>query len=168
VLVYHPMYDPYHCALRLASILADCALPEIEWERLRLLDFYVTFPHLLTSIRLPQELRSKKRALRSVPIPYESLPTPKRLFFQLGIIQDIAAKLLAAGGILDRGAFLNGRILLPKADLPLTFRELMNSLRFRSSDWYALVTEELSRIALYGRNGLKERSGLMEFRHDAV
>ena len=162
------MYDPYHCALRLASILVDCPLPEIEWERLRLLDFYVTFPHLLTSLRLPQALRSRKGGLRSVPAPYESLPTPKRLFFQLCTIQDTAAKLLAAGGILDRGAFLNGRIALATGELPSQLGELLKSLQFRSSEWYALVTQELSRVPLYGRNGLKDRSGLMEFRHDPV
>lgn len=168
MLVYHPMFDPYHAALRMACVLMDLERSEIEWDRLRLMDFYVVFPHLLSSVRLPQELRAYRKLLNSIPQPYEEFPGAGKLFFQLSVIQETGARLLVAGGLLDAASLIGGQAkLIRSATLP-RLRELGEKLSFRGSAWYEFLMKQISRMPLGGRNGLKERSGLMEFRHDPV
>ncbi len=168
MLVYHPMFDPHHCALRLLSISIDSGLANMEWDRLRILDFFVTFPHLLKTVRLPTEFRSVKTVFKSLPAPYESLPSPAKLFFQLGGIQDPAARVLAASGFFDRDEFVRGVMQVVRTAAIAGIEHLTTQLSHRSSVWYSFITKEFSRFPLNGVNGLKDRSGLLEFRHDPV
>jgi hypothetical protein len=55
MLVYHPMYDPYHAAARIAFLVQDCGRAILEWDRARILDFFTLFPHLLQRLKLPKE-----------------------------------------------------------------------------------------------------------------
>lgn len=140
----------------------------LEWDRLKVLDFFTTFPHLLTTFRLPQEMRGSRAALRAVPQPYEVLPSRTRLFFQLNEIQVAAARLLVGGGMFDRECFQHGEVRLSAGEKARGLRDAMQRAEFRAASWYEVLTKQLCTIPLNGRNGLKERSGLMEFRHDAV
>lgn len=162
------MFDAYHCALRLASIAADCDLEAIEWDRMRILDFFAACPHLLKTIRLPVELRSRKRILKTVREPYESFPSTARLFFQLGEIQATAARLLVASGVFARDAMLTGLVELGEGEHRPVLGHITEQAQFRSSEWYRFITKDLCKLPLQGKDGLKERSGVMEFRHDPV
>lgn len=168
MLLYHPMLDPYHCAFRLSCIASDCAAIPLEWDRLKVLDFFATFPHLLNTFRLPQEMRSSRSALRSAPPPYEVLPSRTRLFFQLNEIQVAAARLLVGGGMFDRQCFQDGVVKLTSAGQESRLTKIIEHAGLRTAAWYQVLTKQLCAIPLNGRNGLKERSGLMEFRHDAT
>jgi len=161
------MFDTYHCALRISCIAFDSGENEIEWDRLRLLDFYVTFPHLLRKMRMPKEFMAERSALKEVLDPYESLPSPAKLFFQLGEIESAAAKLLAAGGFIDRDSLLRGAVVLQPTSKH-RLQDLLAPLQFRNSRWYALVVNKLAHYPMHGHDGLKNRSGLMEYRHDAA
>ena len=168
VLLYHPMLDPYHCALRVLGLLSDAEMQQIEWDRLRLLDFLIVFPHTLKQMRLPSEYRSRRSALRSVPEPYELLPNMTRLFYQVSELQTGGVRLLAASELIGKEALEHGhiRISVHKDDQVQALATAMNELHYRSEDWYAFVIECLVRYPLNGRGGLKERTGLMEHRHD--
>lgn len=166
MLVYHPMYDAYHCALRIAHLACDSVLAQMQWEQVRLLDFYVTFPHLLSQVRLLQQDVGVRRKLRQVPQPYEELPNPSRLFFQLNPIQERAVRLLAAGGVLDRGRLASGFVVVSGQELPKEVAKLGESLSYRAQSWYEFLTSQLVKYPVNGPDGLKARSGLMEFRHD--
>jgi hypothetical protein len=169
VLIYHPMFDPYHCALRFSCILTDSQKPNMEWDRLRLLDFFVTFPHLLSRIRLPRALTSRRGQLRDVPEPYERLPASHRLFFQLNEIQVPAARVLGAKNIFNQEALKNGSVVVTNpAELAIQVNSIKAPLAFRSAACYPFVIKELAELTLNGRDGLKDRSGVMEFRHDAI
>jgi hypothetical protein len=164
MLVYHPMFDPYHCAVRVACIAVDSEIKAIEWDRLRLLDFFVTFPHLLKTIRIPQELRASRAMLKRVPEPYESLPSPSRLFFQLSEIQATAVRMLVASGFLSPDSFRVGQIELCKTQRRQELARVLEGVSFRTSEWYRFLVGELTRFPLKGKDGF----GLMEFRHDSV
>jgi hypothetical protein len=168
MLIYHPMFDPYHGALRLVATLMDSGQGQMEWERLRLLDYLVVFPHRLLTLKLPQQLRSAKSLFKSIPQPYENFPSAPQLFFQLGEIQESAGRLLVGRDLLDRNAILNGTAQLIESDALSRVQELVQRLSHRSADWYKFVVEQLRDLPLQGKNGLKERSGVMEFRHDPV
>lgn len=165
MIIYHPMFDPYHCALRMCYTIKDSEITEMEWDRLRLLDFYVMFPHLIAAIRLPRELRSS-RAMLKLSLPYESYPEPTRLFLQLSVIQDTSVRLLAAGGLIHPESLEMGNVAATDNDLRGQLDELGKSLSYRDSEWYSVLIKRIGKLPLNGKNGLKERTGLMEFRHD--
>ena len=168
MLLYHPMLDPYHCALRVLSLLSDSNVRKLEWDRLRLLDFLVAFPHTLRKMRLPREYLSKRSVLRAVPEPYESLPNTTRLFYQISEIQTAGIRLLAAAELI-RNDLIEHEVIHMTRNVDEQHEALataMQELRYRSDPWYAFVTECLVAYPLNGRGGLKERTGLMEHRHD--
>lgn len=167
VLLYHPILDPYHCALRALSLLSDSGVEEIEWERFRLLDFLIAFPQTLCRMRLPREYLSRRASLRAVPEPYEQLPNVTRVFYQISEVQAAAMRLLAAAELINRDSLRKGKVSAIKCpNLAPGLSDAMQELRFRSEDWYKFVTECLVTYPLNGNGGLKERTGLMEHRHD--
>ena len=166
MLIYHPMLDPYHCCLRMLSVLCDSEVPTLEWDRIRLIDFFVTFPHLLGTIRFPNELRRYRKQMTSIPEPFEMLPSAPRLFYQMGELQSVAAGLLTARGYVD--AVDDGHSLktVDVVACKSMLAEMGKGSGFRTADWYGFLVDELTKLPLHGPNGLKARSGLLEYRHD--
>lgn len=163
------MLDPYYCALRVLALLSDSHRRQLEWDRLRLLDFLIAFPHILKKMRLPRKYLFKRGVLRSVPEPYESLPNTTRLFYQISEIQAAGVRLLAAGELIRDDLIEHGEVHVTSRvdEQQLALTTAMQELHYRSDAWYDFVTECLVGYPLNGRGGLKERTGLMEHRHDA-
>ena len=115
MLLYHPMLDPYHCSLRAFSLLTDSDVGQLEWERLRLLDFLIAFPHSLKEMRVPIEFRSRRVSLKAVPEPYETLPNLTRVFYQVSEIQAAGMRLLVAAELVEKSALENGIVRARKA-----------------------------------------------------
>lgn len=168
MLVYNPIYDTNHCILRLLCILKDIYIKDIEINHLKLLDFYVLFPSLLKKIRFSSNLRSKRQIATNVPEPYEDISNPKRLFFNLGHIQDLSLRSLISIKFINREDFIRDRIALNTETLSSEILNLIEEQGFRNEEWYQIIIEDLSEMNLYGRDGLKSRSGLMEYRHDSL
>lgn len=162
MLAYHPVIDANHCAFRIVTLLTDIKHDPVLWDHLKLLDFYLVFPHLLSAVRLPHGM---KKQVRWGTNPYEEVINPQRLMFELGSIQEQTARSLVAKGILDRDAFVAGKASLLR---PEVLASVHSDTDFRSTDWYRLITDQLATMRLDGRDGLKARTGLMEFRYDAV
>ncbi len=169
MLLYHPMLDPYHCALRVLTLLSDADINEIDWDRLRLLDFFIVFPHTLRCMRIPAKYRSKRAILASVPNPYENLPNMTRLFYQVSEIQEAGVRLLAAAELISKQSFKRGQICVAKHNdaQASALVAAMQKLHYRDEEWYDFVTRCLISYPLNGHGGLKERTGLMEHRHDS-
>lgn len=168
MLIYHPIGDPYHCIYRLLSVLLNLSVQRIEWEKLRILDFYMLFPHLLQDVKLPAELRGARSQLNKIMNPYEVLPSPKRLMFELSKIQDNAVKSLVAKGIVDRTEFVQEIVLLNSFIIPQKLKTHISSQQQKNEYWYKFLTSNFASIPLMGEKGLKERTGLMEYRYDII
>ena len=168
MLLYHPLLDSYHCALRTLSLISDSDIDQIEWDRLRLLDLLIVFPHTLREMRVPAPFVSWKITLKEVPEPYETLPKLTRVFYQVAEIQLEAMRLLAASGLIERVALQEGhiRIIKPSGPQERALEAATSKLRHRSERWYRYIVECLVSYPLNGSGGLKERTGLMEHRHD--
>jgi hypothetical protein len=52
--------------------------------------------------------------------------------------------------------------------LPQEVLSLINESTFRKTEWYQALVNIISNIPLKGSGGLKDRSGLMEYRYDNV
>src|SRR5260370_39986175 len=107
------------------------------------MDFFVTFPHQLAQMKLPAEFRARKKMLNEIPKPYETLPSPARLFFQLGEIQEAAARVLAVKNFIDGEALLEGTVSIPKSAVLQPIGQICELLKYPSNAWYGVVVEGL-------------------------
>lgn len=167
-LTYHPLHDPYHCVFRLATILSY-SQKRVEIDSLRIFDFLLIFEHLIPEMRWTRELRSemRKRSLDKARAPYVKLPGKKLLFRELTQIQNVALSHMVGRGLIDKDDFLDGFALLRgKPESPMG--EKLNAFAEEKSAVLSFFSMIAQAIPARGIDGLKDRTGLMEYRYDAV
>lgn len=168
MLTYHPIHDPSHCIFRLLCLMNDIKKEEVSWEQLKILDFYVLFPHFISDMRMPKELSGYRKMLKNISKPYENLPATSRLMFELGKIQERTINSMVAKGLVEKDVFLSGHI---KVRFPMIPKKIITSIedaKFRKEEWYSFLTNLLVQIPTKGKDGIKDRTGLMEYRYDDV
>ncbi len=167
MLVYHPIHDVNHCLYRMLLVLEASVHKSFEWDTFKLMNFYLVFPHLLKEIKpFPVALNSYRKTIKEIPESYVEVANPKRTLFDLAGLQHMAANHLAAKSIINLD-FQSTNKLKPE-DYSLS-RELNQSIEsdpIRNEPWFKLIIDELPLLDLRGKNGLKKRSGLMEFQYD--
>jgi hypothetical protein len=167
MLIYHPAFDASHCLYRLLTILMGVKGNSVSWERLRVLDFFYLFPSHLKKINpWPVPIKAYKSKLKNISDQFEDISNPARIFFDLKEFQRSAILELVAKGIIDRTDFENGLITLNKSLLPDDFIEFVMNDEFVKSEAYEVISNALPSIEFNGASGLKNRSGLMEYRYD--
>ena len=167
MLAYHPAFDANHCAYRFLHILYSSTAEKIEWETLRMADFYYLFPHLLKSIKpLPKGLSLGRKYFVKIPDPYENVPNPKRLMFDLRDIQNSTIASLIAKSIVNKERFSRGEVSLIIEHLPELLVESFNNNPISDENWFKLFSKEIALVDLLGNKGFKARSKLMEYRYD--
>lgn len=168
MLTYHPIHDPSHCIFRMLCLFEDLGEEKNHIELIRILDFFVLFPYTVASMSLPRELSDAKKIFKEIEQPYENLPTPSRLMFELSAIQDQALKSLMAKGIVDNAELSAGFFSVRKTIVPVEITKLITESTFRKAEWYKTLLGRIAKLPLKGKGGLKDRSGLMEYRYDTV
>lgn len=166
MLIYHPAFDPHHCAFRLLS-LTDVRR-ELEFVRARILDFYLCFPAEVASVQVPQSFIEIKRAARAIKNPYRGPVSSLRTFREMEAIQSVAARLIASAGLFDAESLETGWIRRTDQEPP---PELANSLRMYLNgleDVQKYIASSMVDIPLLGVGGLKQRTGLLEYRYDVA
>lgn len=165
MLIYNQTFDIYHCAFRI--LLSLSVLPEKEYPLgfIRLIDFYVLFPHMVSEVRLPAKYKSLKSRLKSSQNSYNDIPSPKRLFNDLYNIQIQCINFLSSLGLIDRVKVIEKKILKSNTDIPSDIAELIEN-EISNNESLRQIINSLSEIPYSGTNGLKSRTGLMEYRYD--
>lgn len=168
MLLYHPATDFYHCWMRFASVLCECGKDGAEFERIRIIDFFLCFPLEICECKLPSTHSAKLRnKVKQIPKSYEDHNSVRQAFAQMGKIQRQVAMDMVAKGIVQPERYREG-ILTPSLVPPAC--ELLQSAaqewEARNQEWHQLAVNVLLSIPLNGKDGLKSRSGLMEFRYD--
>lgn len=167
MLAYHPAFDANHCAYRFIHILKSSQADFLEWDKLCLADFYYLFPHLLKAISpLPIGLSKGKKFFKIIDDPYEKVPNPKRLMFDLKDIQNSTISSLIAKQIIDRDLFEKGFVALIDSSVPEQLLENFKNNPITNEGWFEILSTEIKNIEISGKKGLKFRSGLMEYRYD--
>lgn len=169
MITYHPAIDVNHAAFRIVKLTMDLTegSDSPSYSLLQLLDFYVSFPSLIDRIRLPQNLRRIWRSLEKPKQPYENIGSPKTLFFGLGHIQKAAMRALISKGILEKSTFVAGRLRIAhNTTIPDAVNAAFADAERAWRPFYGFLVDSLSAVSLDGKDGLKARTGLMEFRYD--
>lgn len=166
MLIYHPAFDAYHCILRMLAILNISN--DIEVERARILDFYITFPSAASKIKMPIDLKFLKPEARGHANIYRDPINPRATFKDMQHIQEAAIKTLAATNIICKQGLKRGNMIMvdnsPHSDLT----ELVALFIDRMSPFIHILIQELALIPLRGESGLKHRTNLMEYRYDTI
>jgi hypothetical protein len=169
ILAYHQIYDTYHTAFRVASILSLADGGTLPRDQLRLVDFLSVFPAVATRIRLPASHRWLRTEYRKYENKYFDPPDPRLVFWQVEHVFHAAYNTLA-GTNEDSGAeglavseFDSGRITALAAGIDEVLAGDNESIRV-----YIKVAKALLEIPFAGENGLKNRSKLMRWQHDSA
>lgn len=164
MIIYHPYQDINHCIYRLLSILIKMNEP-ISINKLRILDFYYLFPSQLKNIdKWPRKNSNNYKLVQNkIKDSYEIILNPKKLFFSMKEIQYTAISNLISLEIIKNDMEY---IVLQKDFLPNSFIKLYDRDPYNHSSIYNLIINEASKLDISGKNGLKRKSGLMEFQYD--
>jgi hypothetical protein len=167
MLLYHPVEDSNHCCYRLIRLLYSADEAYVSLINLFICDFYSLFPGRLKNIqRWPRAKSAAWRELRSIGDEYEEMLNPQRVFFQLNALQVAAISHLHSQGVIGFKTSSDHEVSLNIESLPAEFLKTLDEDGARSTAWFVLVAHELLKMEPLGANGLKSRTGLMEYVYD--
>lgn len=164
MLIYHPAYDAYHCIFRMIALIDH--VNEIEVDKARILDFYLIFPALISEIRMPHNYSGIKKEAKKYSNEYRNPISIIATFRDMYEIQMAAIRCLAATGLIEIEPLETGVIKRTDKPIPdgllLSMRDFLNA----KEDIHTFIISKLSQFHLTGKDGLKDRTNLMEFRYD--
>ena len=163
MLIYHPAYDAYHCVFR--ALLITDSVKVVEVAKLRILDFFMCFPAELRRVRLPKEHLEARKMATELRNEYHGPVSMKQAFRDMEHIQLAAFRTLAASQLLDAGEFASGLVRRTEVVVPTDLIERLASAKANSTV-LSYITQKLADLPLQGIDGLKHRTGLMEYRYD--
>lgn len=166
MLVYHPVSDAYHCVFRLLAILD--LRSSLEVDLLRILDFVLCFPSVAGEFRMPQNMAALRRDAKAQMNVYRSPLNAKTMFLNLRPTHDGALACLASSGFLVPDELQHGRAVRTVHSLPTNLQERCKGFQRAESVFFSQLMPAFLSLPLHGANGLKDRSGLMEYRYDNV
>jgi hypothetical protein len=168
MLIYHPVFDVYHCIFRMLQLIVKMQSGEVEVEKIRIWDYYLTFPHEIVKISFPREYLEYKKFFKEINNPYENILGTKRTFDKMQSIQMTALKSLASYNFIDTKKLDKGLVSRLDFELSSELFTQINDLSPREKNIIELLTKVFYDIPLLGENGLKYRTGLLNFKYDNV
>lgn len=164
MLVYHPAYDAYHCLFRMMAIMERVG--EVEIDKLKMLDFYILFPSLLSRVRMPRQFSKIKKNAERAHNEYHDPLNPGMTFKEMRHIQDAAIKCMLAAGYISQEDFTNGYVVRTDKKLPEKLSFDMRDFLDKKEPFSTFIIQKLANFHLTGPDGLKSRTQLMEHRYD--
>lgn len=166
MLVYHPAFDIYNCVFRMLQLITSMKQSEVELDRLRIWDFYLTFPNEARKISYPRDLSELKKIFKAKQQnPYEDLIDPKRIIERMKAYQISALRSIASYGLIDSKLLSKNIVSRTDKEIPKELLDRFSDLNIEKSNIIKLITG-FKDLPLYGKKGLKDRTGLIEFRYD--
>ena len=166
MLVYHPAFDIYNCVFRMLQLMTSMKQNEVELDRLRIWDFYLTFPNEARKISYPADLSELKKIFKTKQEnPYEDLIDPKRIIERMKPYQVSALRCLASYGLIDSKMLAKNIVKRTDKEIPIEILSKFSELTVEKSNIIKLIVG-FRELPLYGKMGLKYRTGLIEFKYD--
>lgn len=167
MLIYHPAEDSNHCAYRIIRLLSKISTGTIPQATLMICDFYSLFPgHLKNISGWPRANSKSWKTIHGIPDEYEDVLNVRRIFFRLKDIQLAAISYLCAKEVISVSSSIDKQVGLNERAVPEHIWETLDHDEYYKSNWFSLLATDLAKMNLYGKSGLKSKSGLMEFLYD--
>lgn len=170
-LTFEPALDPFHAIFRLLrlrpSLMKVGPLPR---DQVRILDFYLLFPYRAVDIRLtPQHRKYRKLASQYESVrPYGDQPEDSALLKRMEPMQLAALDTLAGHNLIDFERWRLGEVRITTAQVPEDLAGRVEAANKHDSELMDFLDTLGSAYQLTGPGGLKDRTGLLEYRYDAV
>lgn len=167
MLIYHPAFDASHCAfriLKLFNILKD--IETLETDRIKIIDFYIVFPKTMKYIKYPKTIDSKlvRKELALINDTYRPCRNPFLISKKMSIIQEKVLQILVTNEYLSFSSSANSYGKGQKFnELAITDKLFEKSLK---SETESMLLQFLLKHPINNKDGLKDRTSLMEFRYD--
>ncbi|HBP30938.1 MAG TPA: hypothetical protein DD666_16160 [Advenella kashmirensis] len=166
MLIYHPVYDAYHCVFRMLTLAEH--LKNLEVDKARLLDFYLVFPGAMESIRLSGGLKPLRKIAKNLANEYRDPVSNLSTFREMRHIQEAALKSIAASGLIDIDRYKTGYVDRTAQPIPGAIEAKIQEFMSSNLIIKDAVLNKLAKMPLLGTDGLKHRSKLLEYRYDVV
>uniref|UniRef100_UPI0040495B0E ABC-three component system middle component 5 n=1 Tax=Fulvivirga sp. TaxID=1931237 RepID=UPI0040495B0E len=172
MIVYNQAFDLYHTIFRLLHFLKKFENDEIiETERIRIWDFYLLFPSKIHEIRLKQgesDIRKlRKEFIKDSNNPYERITENRKIFEKIKPYQLAALNCIASYGIIEKSFLNQQRITIINKSILDEFVNNFEELTPKERNVIALMTSHFNQVSLFGTDGLKNRTNLIESKYDA-
>lgn len=172
MIVYNQALDLYHTIFRLLHFLNKFENETvIEVERLRIWDFYLLFPSKIHEIRLKQnesDIRKLRRQfIKDSKNPYDQISDNRKIFEKIKPYQLAALNSIASYGIIEKSFLSQQRISIINKKILSDFVTNFEELPAKERNVIALMTSHFNQISLFGTDGLKQRTNLLESKYDA-
>lgn len=168
MLTYQPQNDIYYGIFRFLSILTRDSSKEYNVDLFKILDFYFLFPNFIPDIRVTSELLKDKNKFKLYKNAYAIEGNQKQIFHKLNKIQDKIIEILVTKNILNIAKIKIDIISLnPNTDIPFFLLQQIEAKNHENYNLLEFLTK-LYTLPFYGEDGLKDRTGLMEYRYDGV
>lgn len=165
-LVYHPAFDPYQSVVRIMQILLAAENP-VERQMLKILEFYLLFPEKIKTIRLSRQLRAHLKFIKAEPrYPYDRLPQPVLLYNRMEPSFEAALQTLISHRIIL--SLSSGAVELNQDVHGLRLQKIAQQRNDREVNLVSFIVRMAEEFESLGTDGIKDRSGLAEFRYDAI
>jgi len=165
---YHPAFDAYHATLRLLQIVHFNPLQFFEYDRLRIIDFYYTFPQQIKFIRLPKKHSKEQKRVAADPNQYHFSGTTPIVFSNMAPWQGAAIRLLRTKNLIDPSALRERDLVVVASELPPILRELVSIRSASTKARLSFLINVLGEFPLRGKDGLKDRTGLLNYKYDSI
>lgn len=172
MIIYNQAFDLYHCIFRLLNFLNRFNPGDIiEVDKLRIWDFYFLFPNKVHDIRLKKSecdiKRLKKEYIKQTNNPYEIIFEERKIFEKLKPYQLSALNCIASYGIVNKEMLTQQRVTIENKELLNEYISKFGELSPKEKNVISLMTLHFYDISLFGKDGLKSRTNLMESKYDA-
>jgi hypothetical protein len=165
MILYHPFDDVYHCLCRILLLISQLPSEEHDLKKIQILDFYFLFPGLIKKIRWPKELNVHRQYIMGISNHYSEITNQKSIIIHLEHQVNDVIRYMAAYDLIDVDKIKNNLILKKnKEKYKLILEQIVNY----DSGLLDFIVKVLARIPLNGKDGLKSRTGLFEYRYDDV
>jgi hypothetical protein len=170
-LTYNEAFDPYHAVFRIIRLGSVCLQDrKISFDMLRILDFYLLFPFRIQGMSLLSEDIAWRSISKSYSwmTPYGGMPDDRVVFNRMEPFQRAAMTSLVKAGYVASQEWARDEILFLAVSLPKSINARVKSSNSRMEEITEILCGIRDRYPLLGKNGLKDRSKLMEYRYDPV
>ena len=140
----------------------------IEADKLRILDFYLCFPSEIKEIRLTRGYGDARKLARTLTNKYHGPVNRKLVFRDMKHIQLAAFRTIAASRLANAEEYEAGLIHRTEINFPDELEAALQMAAKNQESILNFITGTLAEIPLHGNNGLKHRTGLMEYRYDVA
>jgi hypothetical protein len=168
-LSYHPAFDAYNAIFRFLRIKIRDNIETLEFDKLRILDYYLLFPWRASNVRLLQQDLDIRRVAKALEAKkdYAVLPTGEVLLERMKSAHTAAIQTLVKDGYVLEDRFKIGVVAFTDQAIPLDIAARIAERNGQEPEVMTII-DRLKVYSLMGNDGLKGRTALLEYRYDKI